>query len=88
MKIWSFTRIFLFTSLSLLVLSGCAKQQLVTKTNVVKQSIPNELLHCKKAVKPSVLNELDIIYAYIELYESYKECIIKLEKIKDLNERD
>ncbi|WP_281526952.1 hypothetical protein [Campylobacter avium] len=47
--------------------------------------MPAELLSLEELKKPVVENDIDIINAYSTLFLHYKQCIIKIEKIKELN---
>ncbi|WP_235362643.1 hypothetical protein [Campylobacter insulaenigrae] len=66
---------------------GCSnKTQVLTKVQIQKVQIPNELLKLEPLKKPIVENELDILKAYNELFYHYKQCEINIEKIKELNQ--
>nr|WP_308400374.1 hypothetical protein [Campylobacter insulaenigrae] len=74
-------------SFLILCLIGCSnKTQVLTKVQIQKVQIPNELLKLEPLKKPIVENELDILKAYSELFYHYKQCEINMEKIKELNE--
>ncbi|EHV6715928.1 hypothetical protein K1F84_001943 [Campylobacter coli] len=60
-------------------------QQVVTKIEIQKVKIPQELLTLSPLEKPIVKNELDILNAYSMLFYHYKRCEINLNKIKELN---
>ncbi|TBR79797.1 hypothetical protein DU473_06495 [Campylobacter novaezeelandiae] len=60
-------------------------QQVVTKIEIQKVRIPNELLTLKPLEKPKAYNELDILNAYSMLFYKYKQCEIQINKIKELN---
>ncbi|WP_297192406.1 hypothetical protein [uncultured Campylobacter sp.] len=53
---------------------------------MIKQEIPQDLLSLEKLEKPEVKSDLDIINAYSILFLHYKQCQMKLEKIKALQE--
>ncbi|EKF2025545.1 hypothetical protein ACT58C_04535 [Campylobacter jejuni] len=61
-------------------------QQVVTKIEIQKVRIPQELLTLSPIEKPIVKNELDILNAYSMLFYKYKQCEIQIRKIKELNE--
>lgn len=46
--------------------------------------MPGELTELSELKKPVINNELDMIRAYTDLFYSYKECVIKIESIKEL----
>ncbi|EFO9039078.1 hypothetical protein HPC08_000684 [Campylobacter jejuni] len=60
-------------------------QQVVTKIEIQKVTIPQELLTLSPLEKPIAKNELDILNAYSLLFYHYKRCEINLNKIKELN---
>ncbi|EAJ4950155.1 hypothetical protein D3I32_09330 [Campylobacter jejuni] len=62
-------------------------QQVVTKIEIQKVKIPQELLTLSPIEKPIVKNELDILNAYSMLFYKYKQCEIQINKIKELNEK-
>ncbi|EHR1769789.1 hypothetical protein KX284_000102 [Campylobacter coli] len=62
-------------------------QQVVTKIEIQKVRIPQELLTLSPLEKPIVKNELDILNAYSMLFHKYKQCEIQINKIKELNEK-
>ncbi|EAL3612021.1 hypothetical protein BB967_09190 [Campylobacter coli] len=62
-------------------------QQVVTKIEIQKVRIPQELLTLSPLEKPIVKNELDILNAYSMLFYKYKQCEIQINKIKELNEK-
>lgn len=64
---------------------GCGKHT-VTEAKVIKQEIPQDLLSLEKLEKPEVKSDLDIINAYSILFLHYKQCQMKLKKIKALQE--
>ncbi|MCW1871777.1 hypothetical protein OLQ26_03710 [Campylobacter jejuni] len=61
-------------------------QQVVTKIEIQKVKIPQELLILSPLEKPIANNELDILNAYSLLFYKYKQCEIQINKIKELNE--
>lgn len=61
---------------------------MVTKIQIQKVKIPNELLTLKPLEKPVARNELDILNAYSMLFYQYRQCEIHLMKIKELNEKE
>ncbi|TKX30640.1 hypothetical protein [Campylobacter estrildidarum] len=65
---------------------GTTTQQVISKIQIQKVKIPNELLTISPLEKPQVKNELDIINAYSLLFYKYKQCEIQINKIKELNE--
>lgn len=74
-------------SFLMLCLIGCgSKTQVLTKIQIQKVQIPNELLEFDRAHKPIVQDEKDILKAYSELFYHYKQCEINMDKIKELNE--
>lgn len=74
-------------SFLMLCLIGCgSKTQVLTKIQIQKVQIPNELLEFDRASKPIVQDEKDILKAYSELFYHYKQCEINIDKIKELNE--
>ncbi|WP_245807426.1 hypothetical protein [Campylobacter avium] len=48
--------------------------------------MPAELLSLEELKKPVVENDIDIINAYSTLFLHYKQCEIKIQKIKALQE--
>lgn len=66
---------------------GSTTQQVITKIEIQKVKIPNELLTLKPLEKPKAYNEIDIINAYSMLFYYYKQCEIQINKIKELNEK-
>ncbi|EAK9953832.1 hypothetical protein A0Z27_00655 [Campylobacter lari] len=71
----------------MLCLIGCgSKTQVLTKIQIQKVQIPNELLEFDRASKPIVQDEKDILKAYSELFYHYKQCEINMDKIKELND--
>ena len=67
-------------------LTACSNStKILTKVNIEKVKIPEELLQLQPLSKPKVENELDIINAYSALFYHYKKCEIQISKIKDLN---
>ncbi|HIC7269826.1 TPA: hypothetical protein ACW5QQ_001554 [Campylobacter coli] len=68
-------------------LIGCGTQtgQVVTKIEIQKVRIPQELLTLSPLEKPKAKNELDILNAYSMLFYKYKQCEIQISKIKELN---
>lgn len=69
---------------STLLLTACGNKQ-ITSLQVEKIKIPADLLELRELKKPVAENEKDIIKAYIDLFQSYKECEININKIKELN---
>ncbi|HEB7567090.1 TPA: hypothetical protein RZI64_001796 [Campylobacter coli] len=65
---------------------GTTTAQVVTKIEIQKVKIPQELLTLSPLEKPIVKNELDILNAYSMLFYKYKQCEIQIRKIKELNE--
>ncbi|EAI4604851.1 hypothetical protein ACRXVM_000628 [Campylobacter coli] len=65
---------------------GTTTAQVVTKIEIQKVKIPQELLTLSPIEKPIVKNELDILNAYSMLFYKYKQCEIQIRKIKELNE--
>lgn len=65
---------------------GMQTQQVVTKIEIQKVRIPQELLTLSPLEKPIAKNELDILNAYSMLFYKYKQCEIQIRKIKELNE--
>ncbi|MDN2753168.1 hypothetical protein PAJ29_02460 [Campylobacter jejuni] len=61
-------------------------QQVVTKIEIQKVKIPQELLTLSPLEKPIAKNELDILNAYSLLFYKYRQCKIQIRKIKELNE--
>ncbi|MFQ6341374.1 hypothetical protein [Campylobacter sp. VTCC 70190] len=59
-------------------------QQVATKIQIERVKIPAELLEIKPLPKPFVSNEIEILNAYSMLFYHYKQCVINVEKIKDL----
>lgn len=66
---------------------GMQTQQVVTKIEIQKVKIPQELLTLSPLEKPIAKNELDILNAYSMLFYKYKQCEIQINKIKELNEK-
>ncbi|EAL0828518.1 hypothetical protein B6622_07865 [Campylobacter jejuni] len=66
---------------------GTTTAQVVTKIEIQKVRIPQELLTLSPLEKPIVKNELDILNAYSMLFYKYKQCEIQINKIKELNEK-
>lgn len=64
---------------------GMQTQQVVTKIEIQKVRIPQELLTLSPLEKPIAKNELDILNAYSMLFYKYKQCEIQISKIKELN---
>lgn len=64
---------------------GMQTQQVVTKIEIQKVTIPQELLTLSPLEKPIAKNELDILNAYSMLFYKYKQCEIQISKIKELN---
>lgn len=64
---------------------GAQTQQVVTKIEIQKVKIPQELLTLSPLEKPYANNELDILNAYSMLFYKYKQCEIQISKIKELN---
>ncbi|EAJ2343758.1 hypothetical protein CQ320_08805 [Campylobacter coli] len=64
---------------------GTQTQQVVTKIEIQKVRIPQELLTLSPLEKPKAKNELDILNAYSMLFYKYKQCEIQINKIKELN---
>ncbi|HAA1523562.1 TPA_asm: hypothetical protein GD767_04290 [Campylobacter jejuni] len=60
-------------------------QQVVTKIEIQKVRIPQELLILSSLEKPMAKNELDILNVYSMLFYKYKQCEIQINKIKELN---
>lgn len=75
------------TKLFTMSLIGCGMQtqQVVTKIEIQKVRIPQELLTLSPLEKPKAKNELDILNAYSMLFYKYKQCEIQISKIKELN---
>lgn len=75
------------TKLLMMSLIGCGMQtqQVVTKIEIQKVTIPQELLTLSPLEKPIAKNELDILNAYSMLFYKYKQCEIQISKIKELN---
>lgn len=67
-----------------MLLIGCGGTQ-ITKLQIEKVKIPNELLELRELEKPYAENEKDIIKSYIDLFQHYKECEININKIKEIN---
>ena len=67
-----------------MLLVGCGGTQ-ITKLQIEKVKIPNELLELRELKKPYAENEKDIINHYIDLFQHYKECEININKIKEIN---
>lgn len=65
---------------------GMQTQQVVTKIEIQKVKIPQELLTLSPLEKPIAKNELDILNAYSMLFYKYKQCEIQIRKIKELND--
>ncbi|HDZ5041175.1 TPA: hypothetical protein RTG64_001700 [Campylobacter jejuni] len=65
---------------------GTTTQQVITKVEIQKVRIPNELLNLSPLEKPIANNELDILNAYSMLFYEYKRCQIQINKIKELND--
>ncbi|EAJ9965439.1 hypothetical protein LCI54_000001 [Campylobacter jejuni] len=65
---------------------GTTTAQVVTKIEIQKVKIPQELLTLSPIEKPIVKNELDILNAYSMLFYKYKQCEIQIRKIKELND--
>ncbi|TEY00214.1 hypothetical protein [Campylobacter sp. US33a] len=59
---------------------------MISQTQTIHQKVPNELLELKILDKPNIKENKDVINAYIELFENYKACEIKLIQIKELNQ--
>lgn len=70
-----------------MLLIGCGQSTIMTQTKIINNKIPNELLILDDINKPNIKSNSDIIKAYIDLFESYESCRIKLNKIKDLNDK-
>lgn len=69
-----------------MLIIGCGnKTQPINTITINNNKIPAELLTLEPLEKPLVENDIDIINAYSTLFLHYKQCIIKIEKIKDLN---
>lgn len=71
------------------MLVGCGAKtstQVITKIEIEKIKIPEELLILPPLEKPIANNELDILNAYSILFYQYKQCEIKINKIKILND--
>lgn len=67
---------------------GCgSKPSVVVKSQIERVKIPNELLILKPLEMPHVFNNKDIITAYADLYEHYKQCELQINAIKELNEK-
>lgn len=64
---------------------GMQTQQVVTKIEIQKVRISQELLTLSPLEKPIAKNELDILNAYSMLFYKYKQCEIQISKIKELN---
>lgn len=74
----------IFALLFALLFAGCS-QAVVTKTQIVRQKVPENLLILRALNKPVIKDENDILRAYSDLFLHYKECVINIEKIKNLN---
>lgn len=65
---------------------GCgSKTQPINTITINNNKIPAELLTLEPLKKPYANNEADILNAYISLFSHYQQCVIKVEKIKELN---
>ncbi|TEY03615.1 hypothetical protein [Campylobacter sp. US33a] len=65
---------------------GSTTQQVVTKVEIHKVRIPQELLNLSPLEKPHANNELDILNVYSLLFYKYRQCEIQINKIKELND--
>ena len=69
-----------------MLIIGCGnKTQPINTITINNNKIPAELLTLEPLEKPYANNEADILNAYINLFLHYQQCVIKIEKIKDLN---
>lgn len=68
---------------------GCGnKPSVVVKTQIERIRIPDELLTLKPLEMPHAFNNKDIISAYADLYEHYRQCEIQINAIKELNSKN
>lgn len=72
--------------MGLLTACGTTTNQVVSQVHVEKVKIPEELLTLSPLEKPHVDSDIDIINAYSTLFYHYKECVINIDKIKELNQ--
>lgn len=80
------TLLLLMTSTLLLI--GCgSKTQVITRVTTVPITIPDNMLEKPIIDKPKVSSISDIKKAFIDLKLGYDSCILKLDAIKELNER-
>lgn len=80
------TLLLLMTSMSLLI--GCgSKTQVITRVTTVPITIPDNMLEKPIIDKPKVSSISDIKKVFIDLKLGYDSCILKLDAIKELNER-
>lgn len=69
-----------------MLIIGCgSKTPQINTITINNNKIPAELLTLEPLKKPVVENDIDIINAYSTLFLHYKQCVIKVEKIKELN---
>ena len=72
----------------MLWLVGCGSkthQQIVKDVKIVKVQVPKELLELKTLPKPYANSEIEILNAYSMLFYHYRQCVIQVEKIKELS---
>ncbi|EPC1859723.1 hypothetical protein ACRXIF_001669 [Campylobacter jejuni] len=67
---------------------GCgSKTQVITRVTTVPITIPDNMLEKPIIDKPKVSSISDIKKVFIDLKLGYDSCILKLDAIKELNER-
>lgn len=70
----------------MLLLIGCGRiqQEVVVKNEYIERDIPKELFILKPLKKTYAKDDKDIVFLYSILYERYKECEVKLNKVNEL----
>lgn len=72
-------------SFLIILLSSCAKNQVVLKTSYIKETLPKELLEIPQYELKEVQSENEILAEFVTLFSFYKDLKNKLEKIKALS---
>ncbi|WP_213243647.1 hypothetical protein [Campylobacter vulpis] len=67
---------------------GCSSKgvSVVQSVRVERVKVPRELLELEPLQKPIIKSEIDILNAYSMLFYKYKQCVINIEKIRELGE--
>ncbi|MBS4275654.1 hypothetical protein CVU25013_04170 [Campylobacter vulpis] len=79
-------RIILLSFLTLCLI-GCSSKgvSVVQSVRVERVKVPSELLELEPLQKPIIKSEIDILNAYSMLFYKYKQCVINIEKIRELS---